>query len=356
MKSWTMVCFVVVVLAGCAGRRAGERLPGVPPQLPSLSVLREFVIPWPDAFPSDIAVDSTGRVWFTDRLTHVIGMFDPATEEFRRYPTPTVHSAPYGLIAAPDGTLWFCESRLGRLGSIDPATGRITEHAIPGATGGPHLLAWREGEIWFSMREGRGFGRFDPHSGESTLYRLEQERPYSVTVTAEAVWLSSYGAFRLLQVDPETGAVRVHDLSTLTPMPPGVSDGEPVPERERNMRVWRGEVRRILSEPDGAIWFTDFARGRIMRYDPAASGLTAFESLERQSEPYGLARSRAGHVWYSERGAGRITLLDPARDERARTSVSGAPTHARHIVLDEVRGRAWFPLSDAGRIGLISYR
>jgi virginiamycin B lyase len=347
--SRTTILALAVVLAGCASRPAR-----VPAPLPQLSAMREYVIPWQDAFPSDVAVDSVGRVWFTDRLTHVVGMLDPATEEFRRYPVPSEKSAPYGLIAAPDGSLWFCESRQPRLGRIDPATGVITEHVIADAPGGLHLLTWREGEIWFSMREARAFGRYDPRTGASMVYRLEAERPYSVAATREAVWLSSYGAFRLLEVDPGSGAVRVHDLaSTPEAVATAVSSNPVVRPAPRG---FGGEVRRIAAASDGAIWFTDFGRSRVVRYDAATGELTMFASFERRSEPYGLAVTGAGHVWYSERGAERITVLDPARDERKRVQVIGAPTHARHIVVDERRGRIWLPLSDVGRIGLIEYR
>jgi virginiamycin B lyase len=112
------------------------------PRLPAPSAIREFVVPWVNAFPSDIALDSAGRVWFTDRLTHRIGRLDPATGEIVGYATPASKSAPYGFAAGPDGGLWFAESGAGRVGRVDPSDGSITEYPLPGVTRGPHLLTW----------------------------------------------------------------------------------------------------------------------------------------------------------------------------------------------------------------------
>jgi virginiamycin B lyase len=342
---------VAVVLAAACGRRGPDG--PAPVALPQLSAVTEYVVPWKDAFPGDIVVDSTGRVWFTDRLTHAIGSFDPETAEFRRHPTPTALTAPYGLIAAPDGSLWFAGSRARLLGRVDPATGGIREYPLPDAEGGPHLLAWRAGEIWFSLREGRGYGRFDPQTGASTVYRLEaHHRPYSVAATRDAVWMSSYGAFRLLAIDPVSGVVSVHELATATRLD---TVPEPAPGG-RPVRRWGGEALRIVAAAGGGIWFTDFSSGRVVLYDPAAGTLRAFETLEPRSEPYGLTVTSRGLVVYGEKNLNRIVLLDAVTGERRRALVPTPGSVVRNIVVDEARGRIWLPLSDTGRLGRIDMR
>lgn len=87
-KQSLAIVALMAALGGCAT---------APPALPESGVVRYHRIPWDDAYPSDAVVDSEGRLWFTDRLSHAIGMFDPVTDTFRRLPTPTDSSVPYGL-------------------------------------------------------------------------------------------------------------------------------------------------------------------------------------------------------------------------------------------------------------------
>jgi virginiamycin B lyase len=347
------IFLVVVAVVACGRPQAAGPVPG----LPVITGVREYVIPWENAFPSDVVVDSAGRVWFTDRLVHGIGRFDPVTSEFTRYPTPTRRSTPYGLLAAPDGTLWYAAATANGLGRIDPATGAIIEYPIPGARGGPQLLTWWQDEIWFSLREGTGYGRFDPRTGESTLYRLENQRPYSVTATPSGVWFSLYDTFRLLQVDPATGAATVHELNSYMPTDSMLRERGMTEEQVRILRRSRGGVAmRVAADAAGGVWFTDFAQGRVFRFDPAAETLHWFESLERRSEPYGIALGVGGLVWWGEKGTNRIVVLDPVRDERVRVRIQAEGGVIRNIAIDEARGRVWLPMSDRAVLGLIELR
>jgi virginiamycin B lyase len=347
---------ILVLLVATACGRPQVTGP-VPATVPVISGVREFEIPWENAFPSDVVVDSAGRVWFTDRLVHGIGRFDPVTSEFTRYATPTRRSTPYGLLAAPDGTLWYAAATANGLGRIDPATGEIIEYPIPGARGGPQLLAWWQGEIWFSLREGMGYGRFDTRTGESTLYPLENLRPYSVTATASGIWFSLYQTFRLLQVDPASGEATVHDMHAYVPVDSVLRDRGLTEQQLRMARQrWGALAMRVAADARGRIWFTDFGRGRVFRFEPATQSLHWVESLEQRSEPYGIAVGSDGLVWWGEKGTNRIVVLDPVRDERVRVRIQSEGGVIRNIAIDEARGRVWLPMSDRAVLGLIDLR
>jgi virginiamycin B lyase len=347
-------CALPILLALSNAACATRPLP-VTPRLPELSDIREYVIPWENAYPNDVVVDSTGVVWFTDRLTHAIGRFDPETEEFTRYPTPTPLTAPYGMLVAPDGGIWFAGSRRSLLGRLDPATSHISEHGLADAEGGPHLLTWHDGEIWFTVRERRGYGRFNPATGESTVYRLERERPYSIVGTPDGVWMSSYGTYRLIQVDPRTGIATVHDLATAA-YDDGTGPGDDGAQRARVQRVWPGQAHRLAVDAAGRVWATDYIRSRVIRYEPGEGVVRGWESMERLSEPYGIAITRSGLVIYAERSVNRVVVLDPVLDGRVRAPVPTPGGTIRNIAVDERRGRVWLPMSDAGRLGLLQLR
>lgn len=333
----------------------------VRPGLPSPSPVREYAVPWENAFPSDMAVDSRGRVWFTDRLTHRIGMLDPETSEFTSQPTPTPKSAPYGMVAGPDGALWFAESRAGRLGRIDPGDGSITEVVLPGVTGGPQLLAQSGARLWFTVREGRAWGWYQPSTGDGQVYPGPPGfGPYGIAASPDgSIWIAGQPGWLLLRVDALSDTAQVVELEVeigagtrrwLATLPDSVREVQ-----ERRLRR-QGEARRIAVDSSGGVWVTDFDRSRVVRYDPATGGEEAFTALSAKTEPYGIAVSRAGLIWYSEKARNSIVVLDPATGERVSYPLPSPNATVRQILLDEARGRVWLPMSDAGKVGLIVVR
>jgi virginiamycin B lyase len=360
------------ILAAVGGTTACRK---AAPRLPQPIQVREWEIPWENAFPSDMALDGRGRVWFTDRLTHVIGRFDPETEEFVSMPTPSKGGTPYGMVRGPDGGIWFGESQLGKLGRVDPETGAMEEYQVGGGqfTGGPHLLAVSGGEIWFTMRESRAYGALDVATGEVRLWRTPpvtggrevpdsaidryRPEPYGIATGPDGrVWVGVMGGWRLYEIEPKSGVMREHDLSI--PLPDSVlnryASGRTAEERARiamSMRS-RGVARRLAVDRAGGVWISDFGRSRVVRFDPRNSAQEAFESLQQPSEPYGIALSRDGVVWYGEKRNDRLVGLNPSTGERVSVGVSAGAT-IRHVLVDDERGRIWLPLSDRGRIGMV---
>jgi virginiamycin B lyase len=75
--------------------------------------------------------------------------------------------------------------------------------------------------------------------------------------------------------------------------------------------------RRIALTPDDVVWYTDFARGYLGRFDPVTKTTKEFPSPGgRESEPYGIAYSR-GAIWYSESSVRPNTLVrfDPKTEK-----------------------------------------
>jgi streptogramin lyase len=240
--------------------------------------------------------------------------------------------------------------------------------------GGPHLLAVSGGEIWFTMREARAYGALDVRTGEVRLWRtapvtlgrevaeadLDRYRPspYGIAASADGrIWIGVMGGWRLYEVDAHSGEVREHDLS----QPPAdsvldrLTAGRPAADRARTAMQLRsgGNARRIAVDARGRVWLADFGRSRVVRYDGATGKQEVFESLERPSEPYGIAVGRGGIVWYSEKRNDRLVGLDPETGERVHVAVTTPGATVRHMVVDDVRGRIWLPLSDGGRIGVL---
>lgn len=330
-----------------------------PLPMPVPVAVEEFVVPWPDAFPSDLVADDRGRIWFTDRLISAIGRFDPADGSFERFDTPTPGSAPYGFVRGPDGGLWYAASQVGGLGRIDPVTGVIEEVRLEGVRGGPHLLAVEGGRIWFTAREGGVYGSLDVATRESRVYRAPDGwKPYGIAAAGGYVWVAGIDGPGVLRIDPATDSVA---RFAVTPPDPDAetitsAEGDRVVYRRRPgavVRARRARVRRMTGGPGGRVWLTDFGGGRVLAVRPDGT-VESFESLNLHAEPYGIGVDADGRVWYYEKGESDVVALDAASGERVRFPVPTRGAVARNILA--LDGAVWLPLSDGGRIGRIRVR
>ena len=67
--------------------------------------------------------------------------------------------------------------------------------------------------------------------------------------------------------------------------------------------------RRLALTPDDVLWYTDFARGYLGRFDPKTGAVKEWLSPGgKESEPYGIA-SIGNIIWYSESATRPNTLV-----------------------------------------------
>lgn len=340
----------VLLIAGLVGCATAPPVPPVP------GAMHHYRIPWANAYPSDAVVDSRGRLWFTDRQTHAIGMYDPTDGTFRRVPTPTPSSVPYGITRGPGGDLWFGESSGGRLGRLDTATGAITEIPVD-LEHGPRLLAWSDGVAWFTSRRDGVVGRYDPRTDRTSIWRERIEEPYGIAVDPDGrVWVGSKGGSSLHRVDLPADSSVVVDYSE--PAPVRLSDEalrRLPPERAEELRSRRLEIgmRRVAAGPDGRLWAAGHGRGRVVGVDPDTGDKRTLATLDRRSGPYAVTVDPWGRVWYSEQGEDTVVVYDPRTGNRRRMALPLEGGTVRDVAVDASRGRIWLPLSDIGVIAVI---
>src|SRR5205085_10371041 len=93
--------------------------------------------------------------------------------------------------------------------------------------------------------------------------------------------------------------------------------------------------RRIALSPDGTIYFTDYARGYLGHFDPAAGKLIKEWPSPggARSRPYGIAISDDGQVWYSESGVKPNTLVrfDPKAESFSSETISSGGGGVRNM-------------------------
>ncbi|HSJ23616.1 MAG TPA: hypothetical protein VK929_02955 [Longimicrobiales bacterium] len=294
------------------------------------AVVREWPVEW-EGRPRDPDVDRQGRVWFVGQTGNYIGVFDPGSETFRRFEIED-GTRPHNLIAAADGGIWYAGNGNGRIGRLDPETGEARIIMMPEeAARDPHtLLEDGKGNIWFSVQQGAYVGRLAMETGDVQLIHTgERTRPYGVAFDSRGrAWFNLFGTNRLAVVDPES-----FQLSEV-----------PTPRADsRN--------RRVAVTADDAVWYTDFAGGRIGRIEPGTHEVREWVSPGGEgSQPYAMVVDDRNRIWYSEcaRDNTYLVAFDPASEEVVdRVSVSSC---IRHMVFHQPSRTIWFG-TDANNIG-----
>jgi virginiamycin B lyase len=297
--------------------------------------IREFELPTRNALPHDPAAAPDGSLWFTEQKANKLGRLDPKTGQIREYPLATADSGPHGLVADRDGGIWFTANYKGYLGKLDPKTGKVIEFAVPLAGADPHTPAIdARGRVWFTMQQANRVGRLDPRSGSIDLREVptRDSKPYGIVIGARGMPVfCEFGSNKLATIDPETMAIREHTLP----------DG--------------ARPRRLALAPDGSIYYSDYARGYLGRFDPATGNVEEWPSPGgRSSRPYGIASAPDGTVWFSESGLTPNTLVrfDPRTRQFSSSPIPSGGGVVRNMV-STVDGHLYLACSGVNKVAIV---
>lgn len=220
-----------------SGPQATDPAPivAVPKKLEPLPVTEVELIA--NSQPSALALDPRdGAIWFTAPPLGALGRIDAETQKIT-YLYLGKRAKPFGLAFAPDGALYATDKTLNVLHRIDGTTNELTRIAMPSELPTMDLSGARSD----------GLGR--------------------IWFAGSAGWLGKY--------DPETGNVDVSshdDLQGLGLNAPGEG---------------------------GAIWFSAWKAGRMIRLDPQRGRFDSTSLPESFRGARGLATGPQGEVWVS---------------------------------------------------------
>ena len=118
--------------------------------------LEVIQIPREDARPRRLAM-MDGKVWYVDYAQGYLGRFDPATNAFAEWRSPSAGEArPYGMTADDDGRIWYVETgpQPNRWIGFDTRAERfIVNQVIPDSGGAVRHMFFdtRTNSAWFGM-------------------------------------------------------------------------------------------------------------------------------------------------------------------------------------------------------------
>jgi virginiamycin B lyase len=236
---------------------------------PNNLTFREYALPLTDALRKNgaqiwgMTFDETGHLWFTEATEAAIWMFNSSAETFEKFPLQP-NTFPIQLAVDSSGVIWFTELYGNQIGRLDPSKAvnntreGITEYLIPTPDAGAISLIFdKAGKIWFTEPFSRKVGMFDPE----TIRFKEYAMPESVfTLTGLAMdaagrlWITDHGSSEFYRFDPATGVFNEYITS--------------LPEYLFNVSL----PYYLVSGSKGEIWMNEHYSNAIAVIDPEKRG------------------------------------------------------------------------------------
>jgi streptogramin lyase len=323
--------------------------PGTPPTTPPmpppggmLVVTKQFTIPGATAgAPHDPAVDSKGMAWWTDQSGSRIGFWNPDTGENKVWSTPTQPCTTHGLIADDQDNIWYTGQGCNKIGKLDRAADRVTDFAAGGNS--PHTPVILNGVIWYTLQGSASIGRLDARSpGTAAQTFPVGPGPYGIWISPKTgkLWVALFGTNQIVEVDP----------------------ANPAQPNRITLPNAASRPRRIAVDDNGHVYYTDYPRQRLGRYDPNPETPAAQRFSEWPTpmggSPYAITvgPSGDGRIFYGFGARIFVAVFDPAKPDQPQTvvdiQVQGTITN-RHMVTDNVRRRIWLGLSGGRQMAYI---
>jgi streptogramin lyase len=223
-----------------------------------------------------IDVDPQGKVWVTapDGALH----FDPATEKFTEFKSPTFKSPTngangitYGLAADRDGNGWWLQMALDVVNKGDIKTGKTTELKLPPVKAALDQITDPE-QVKF-------YEGFAPLDFNTPVPWNQGPRRMGADKNADLVWVGTSWGASLIRINTKTME------STVVPLPyQGMSPYQITVDKDHNlwMNVWTSDV--------------------VLKYEPATGKWTTFDLPSRGTE--------VRHISIDERD-GKLKVIIP---------------------------------------------
>lgn len=309
------------------------------------TLIKEVALPEGLSSAQSIAIDSAGRVWFTEKVGKKLAVYDPEKKEF------TTHSLPSSwgkmgfsnMVMGPDGEIWFTVTRWiegekepNILGRFSPADGYFTKYVVPHSTIPEELIVDANGTIWFIASNKNNLYRVDPKTFALKGYPIPTAdgNPKSLAADQKGhIWFTESTANKIGEFIPEQEAFREYDLLTQFANP-----------------------GKISIDKQGRVWFVEVTANRLGMFSPEQNRFDEAIIPTPGSSPVTLVNDDNGNVWFLEYKGNKVGVFNPETAMFHEYDIPNFGSLPADMVIDRKRSLLWFTQSstDAKRLGMIS--
>ncbi|GHO45531.1 hypothetical protein KSX_36940 [Ktedonospora formicarum] len=353
---------IVLLLSACSNSRIGQQTngeqEGQPLTAETTGRFSEYVLPQSRSGLMRPAVDSQGRVWFSEMSRNYLSMFDPRSGAVQQMTPPGSAGGLMGVAVASDDTIWFAEESGNFIGHYNPQTRQFKNYSLPELTVpdpqnarkqltlplAPNELTFdAHGNLWFTELNADAVGLLNIKTGKIRQYPLasppsvQKLNPYGLTLDRQGnIWVALSSSSQLVRLDPISGKIHRY----------------PLPDQE-------SYLMQVTTDRQGNIWASGFNKPLLLKFEPASERFTTYKVTSSANEGasgtiYDVVALANGDVWVTAPSENALARLDAKTRTFSfyRIPTAGAFPFGLTVTTDE--SLLWFTESVSDKFG--SYR
>ena len=303
----------------------------------------DFSLP-PGSRPQDIAVDSQGIAWVTEKNTGMLGRFDPNSLAYTRIPSPPGKNSKSQLISVavdPQDQVWFAdEGPNARLLQYNPKSREFNTYPVPDypwpvPEGWARVgtLRFSGGNVWAAGMVTDRIWKLDPGTRKISHYALPRGSvPFGLVINRDnVIWYTAPPSNAVVRLDPATGRVARYELPIL-----------------------RSDPKGMATDAEGNLWVAATESGKLLKVDRVGK-FTEYAPPTEDSGPFAVAvDTERNLVWFSEVFADRIARFDPGANSFVEFPHPIADSDVQRIEIDRSHpNRVWWASGRGDKIGYL---
>jgi virginiamycin B lyase len=313
-------------------------------------VALEFSLP-AGAEPHDVAVDSQGVAWVSEKHTGMLGRFDPNSLAYTRIAVPPGKNPKIQLNAVTVDShdqVWVADDGPnGRILQYDPKGKEFTSYLMPEYRFMvPPNIGWARtqtlrvtnGNVWAAGITSSRILKLDINSRKIIDYSVPKgSLPFGLVVAEDnSPWFTSLNSSQVIRVDSRTGMLTKYYVPNIQ-------------EKERT------DLRGLAADADGNMWVVATEKGKLLKLDSRSGHFTEFSPPTEDAGPYSVdVDTKRNFIWFSEAYTDRIARFDPRTNTFVEFPHPSADSDVRRIEVDRSHpNRVWWAGNRSGKVGYI---
>ena len=275
-------------------------------------IVTEYDLPRKVAQPHDVAVDSTGTVWYSDFADELVGKLDPKTGQATEYPIPLLKQGfPKGSLELQfdkEENPWLAMMYQGGIAKFDRKTEKVQVFPLPKEFQKDHtqesmvmpVYSHVDGKVWTNNQDDHSILRLDPKTG--TYENLgtfaipganRNINAYGIPANHENdLYLLDFAADNIGRINAKTKEFKVY----------------PTPTRD-------SRPRRGIVDAQDRLWFAEYGTNAVAMFDPKTEKIQEWKVPTPWSAPYQAVVDKNGDVWTASMFTDRVVRLNPTTGE-----------------------------------------
>jgi len=253
--------------------------------------------------PVFVAVDHTGKVWFTMPVTNAIGMFDPVAMTVTQWAVPTPSAGPWDIAIDSNGTIWFTEHYVNQIASFDPNSQTFHEIATPASNSNPYgITVDASNNIWFTENTD-SVALIGEYTNQGVLneYKIRNTPTGGTGLTPHLITIDPNG--NIWWSEGWAGAIAMLNLAAAQP---GTNNGVTEYPYVPSCGSCGSHTSGISADKQGLIWLDDSLQNTFGSF-PVGGGAFTFYNSPSGGHPHdGLNVDSQNRIWFDEEFANKL--------------------------------------------------